>query len=388
MRWRGARHTATIAAAGAATLILLFVAIGAFAWVFDGGATALDDTPASGTPNPAPSTAASTPSSITGVNPPIPPQASTTTAAPLTPERAHAELAARSMAGGPALVSSAPDPMLLHAEGSWHLYATGSRGSLLQVWRSTDLVSWERLAAPLTTLPAWSSKQAQWTWAPDVSHLPDGTYAMYYTTREAATKAQCISVAIATEPSGPFLDASTEPLVCQHALGGSIDPSVFVDADGTHVLLWKSDGNCCAQRTYLWSQRLAADGRSLTGAPVSLLGDDRAWEAGIVEAPSMRIIDGAYHLLYSANRWDTDKYGIGQAVCESVSGPCRKQPGDQPSIVAQGAAVAAGGAEFVDIDGSVWIVHHNWRADRVGAGGRFVLLAPLTLDLQGWLRMA
>ena len=393
MRRRVARHTATIAAAVVATLILVFVAIGAFAWVFDGGATALDDTPVAGMADPAPPTSASTTTTTTTtstrVDPTLPAQTTTTTAAPLTPERAHAELAARSISGGPALVANAPDPMLLRADGSWYLYATGSRGSLLQVWRSSDLVSWQRLAAPLTTLPEWSSKQPQWTWAPVVAPLADGTYAMYYTTRHAATRAQCISVATATEPAGPFFDSGTEPLLCQFSLGGSIDPSVFVEADGSRVLLWKSDGNCCSQRTYLWSQRLAADGRSLVGQPVALLGDDRAWEGGIVEAPSMWFVNGVYHLVNSANRWDTDQYGIGQAICASAMGPCEKQPGDAPSITARGTAVAPGGAEVVDVGGSLWIVHHTWTAGRVGqGGGRSVLLTQLALDADGWLRVA
>ncbi len=57
---------------------------------------------------------------------------------------------------------------------------------------------------------------------------------MYYTVREAASQQQCISRAVAAAPAGPFLDDSSGPLVCQRDLGGSIDPSPFVDDDG-HV---------------------------------------------------------------------------------------------------------------------------------------------------------
>ena len=278
--------------------------------------------------------------------------------------------------------------MLLAVEGSWYLYATGQRGSLLQVWRSIDLVSWQRLDAPLAALPPWSSAQPQWTCAPAVTRLDDGTYALYYATRHAATKAQCISVATAHQPAGPFIDRTTEPLVCQYSLGGSIDPSVFVDADGARTLLWKNDGNCCAQRTLLWSQTLAADGLSLEGRAAPLLGDDQAWEGGIVEAPSMWLLDGVYHLLYSANRWDTDRYGIGQATCASALGPCEKLETDEPSITGRGSAVAPGGAEFVAIDGGLWIVHHTWAAGRVGVGGRSVLLTRLARAEDGTLHIA
>ena len=40
----------------------------------------------------------------------------------------------------------------------------------------------------------------------------------------------------------------------------------------------------------------------------------------------MIAVDGEYHLFYSANRWDTEAYAVGHAVCESVAGPCVKDP--------------------------------------------------------------
>src|ERR1700686_1478860 len=43
-------------------------------------------------------------------------------------------------------------------------------------------------------------------------------------------------------PIGPFIDTSAAPFACQTTLGGSIDPSPFVNADGTPYLVWKSTG--------------------------------------------------------------------------------------------------------------------------------------------------
>ena len=73
------------------------------------------------------------------------------------------------------------------------------------------------------------------------------------TTRHTASGRQCISVAVADHPAGPFVDASTEPLVCTLDLGGSIDPSTVADDDGSLWLLWKSDGNCCGIPTMIFS---------------------------------------------------------------------------------------------------------------------------------------
>ena len=50
-----------------------------------------------------------------------------------------------------------------------------------------------------------------------------------------ASGQECISVATASRPQGPFTDKSTAPLECQKSLGGSIDPASFIDTDGTPV---------------------------------------------------------------------------------------------------------------------------------------------------------
>jgi len=55
--------------------------------------------------------------------------------------------------------------------------------------------------------------------------------------RYRTAERQCISRAVSDNPAGPFVDERSEPLVCQLELGGSIDPSPFVDADGTPYLL-------------------------------------------------------------------------------------------------------------------------------------------------------
>ena len=60
-----------------------------------------------------------------------------------------------------------------------------------------------------------------------------GTFVLYYSALDGVTGEQCISEAVATQPQGPYVDSSKTPLVCQLNLGGSMDPSPFVGADGT-----------------------------------------------------------------------------------------------------------------------------------------------------------
>lgn len=307
----------------------------------------------------------------------------TTTAAPLAPADAVRELRRRAVEGGPALIADAADPFVLRDGDVWYAYATSRRRSLLQVYRSVDLVSWAALPAPLATMPSWSTGEPQWLWAPAVARLDDGTFRMFYVAKERTRRAQCIGVAVATSPAGPFVDAGTEPFVCQRDLGGSIDPSVFTDADGTRFLLWKNDGNCCNVTTRLWSAPLTDDGSAFAAAPVAVLRADRAWEGGLVENPAMVHLADGYHLLYSADRWDTEEYATGHARCATPVGPCTKTSLDGPAFTGSGATVAPGGAEIVDVQGEPWIAYHQWTTGRVARGSRGMLLAPLSMVALG-----
>ena len=187
----------------------------------------------------------------------------------------------------------------------------------------------------------------------------------YYTVRDAGSRRQCISRAVSATPSGPFVDRSAGPLVCQIPDGGSIDPSPFVDADGRAFLLWKSEGRGDASPT-IWSQELSADGLALTGGARALLAADRAFERGVIEAPTLVHEAGGYYLLYAAAGWNSRSYAVAYAGCAGPMGPCQK-PGDG-RVLASGPSLAGpGGAEvFRDTAGSPWAAFHVFSEPDVG----------------------
>lgn len=256
-----------------------------------------------------------------------------------------------------------PDPHVVHAHGWYWAFATQSGLTKVPTMRSPDLVRWTWVGDALQQLPAW----AEWghNWAPSV--LPRGTtFVLYYTTRHAATGLQCISRAVGALPQGPYVDETAGPLVCQTERGGSIDPSPFVDVDGRAWLLWKSEGTLQGEPTRIWVQALSPDGLRLEGAPVQLLERELDWEHPIIEGPSMTFADGRYHLLYSGNRWQTAQYAVGHAVCDSVTGPCRRtSPG--PVLASRPGEAGPGGQEITTApDGSLVLVHHAWAPAAVG----------------------
>jgi beta-xylosidase len=265
---------------------------------------------------------------------------------------------AGALANAPAYPKDFPDPSVLVSQGTYWAYSTGSGGRNLQVMSSSDLAHWPATPSdPLPVLPAWASVGL--TWAPSVVEL-DGRYLMYYTVRQTASARQCVSVASASSPAGPFTDASTGPLVCQLERFGSIDPSVF--SSGTaRYLLWKSEDNAQGGRTHLWAARLSSDGTALVGPTRRLLDQGAGWQAPSMEGPEMVADGSAYYLFYGAGDWSSAAAGIGYAVCSSPLGPCVDRSVTGPWLAARpGASGPSGPAVFRDLSGVTRLAYHAW----------------------------
>ena len=215
------------------------------------------------------------------------------------------------------------DAFLLLEKGRYYLYTSGTTVIPflnVPVSSTTDFVHWTAPIDAMKTLPAWAAEP--FTWAPDV-HRFGSEYVMYFTGYLRALNEQCIGLATATTPVGPFTAAS-KPFICQSGLSGSIDPRVFTDSSGTNWMLWKSDQNAHASPTptTLWSQRLTPDGLGLTGTPADLMSPDEPWQGTVIEAPDLVEVNGVYWLAYAANWFNQPAYGIGVAWCAGPSGPC------------------------------------------------------------------
>ncbi|CAN5521432.1 glycoside hydrolase family 43 protein [soil metagenome] len=266
----------------------------------------------------------------------------------------------------PVLTQNFADPHVIEVDGTYYAYATGNLNVNLQVAVSQDLAEWERLGEALPRLPFWQPSSRGLTWAPEVAETSAG-FVMYYTGRDVQEGKQCISVAVAQDPAGTFLDESEEPFICQYDLGGSIDPHYFQDEDGTPYLLWKNDGNCCGMRTRLYIQELSDDGLELVGEPIDMgVQNDRPWEADLIEAPTLYLHDGTYYLFYSANAYNTDRYAAGYATADEVTGPYADAT-ENPILVSADPAAGPGGQSIIEgPDGDLWVVYHAWDSSLVG----------------------
>lgn len=332
-----------------------------------GGDTATGSTGGSPSQLAAASVAVSAPAQSVAASAPVASIADASPDAASTAASARAAPSAKPTPGpdqfaNPVIDQDFPDPDVLKVGDTYYAYATNAVGQNIQTAKSTDLVDWEMVGDALPLLPGWA--RSGLTWAPEVTSWDNGnSFVMYFTARDTASDKQCIGAATGEQPTGPFTGAGDAALVCQAELGGSIDPSSFLDEDGGRFLLWKNDGNCCGFSTYLYIQELSADGLTLQGEPARLITNDKVWEGGLVEAPTLWKHDGKYYLLYSANSYSGAQYAIGYATADAVTGPYEK-PSDDPLVettFGTGVAIGPGGQDIVlDDDGETWLVYHSW----------------------------
>ena len=287
-----------------------------------------------------------------------------------------------------------PDPFIVRHGEEFIAYST-NYGLNLPMLTSGDLVRWTPVVGsdgkPVDGLPrvgSWAKTER--TWAPEVMQV-DGKWLLYYTAANPSTKTQCVGVAAASDPKGPFVDSSPAPLVCQPSEGGTIDANPFRDADGKLYLYYKSDGNAVGKRSIVWGQRLSDDGMQVVGEAAPLIQDDQKWEFKLVEAPAMVKSPGGYQMFYSAAYygWDYPKerlsrYATGYATCAGPLGPCKDAP-ENPILHSfndreAGCLSGPGHPAILKVGERHFIAFHAWAANsgcRPVDQERYLYIAPL-----------
>jgi hypothetical protein len=299
----------------------------------------------------------------------------------------------------PAFDQDAPDPDVVLSGSTYYAFTTGTAlGNHLQALVDTSgspqsgwgpFTGHDYGSSALPSVPAWEQLNTQTS--PGVFFW-GGKWLLYYDAAQAGHAADtgwdCLSVATAAtlSPGSPvFTDDSTQPLSCQSGLGGSIDPSPFVDPVTGHAyLVWKSNDGGSSQPAYLWSQQLSGDGLSLVGSPQQILAQDTAdfpFET-TVENPDMVYVDGTYFLMFSTGIWDSTSYSETYATCAGPTGPCA-QFQQTPILSSYGSAAGPGGGSlFQDASGAWMIDYSAWLpgcTDYSCGGARRMFVAPATL---------
>jgi beta-xylosidase len=262
---------------------------------------------------------------------------------------------------------SAPDPDLVRVGSTWYLYATGSTwGNHIGVlvssspnsgWHTTTGQTYGSTALP--NPPGWQTVNTQW--APGVYQWR-GRWIMFYAARMNTTGHWCITVATASSPTGPFVDSSGGPMICQLDIGGSIDPQPFIDADGKPWLHWKNNDGSTADVSRVWAAPLdLASGTAVAGPVREVMAKNTqlyTWQSTL-DNPQMVMAGGQHYLFYTSGNWQDETYRVGYAVCAGPVGPCSSGP--SPILQSYGSAAGPGGGTVEQAaDGSWWMSYHAW----------------------------
>ena len=175
------------------------------------------------------------------------------------------------------------------------------------LYSTEDMVNWTYLGAQISTATFPWAFQGDRAWASQAVER-NGKWYWYVCLTEAATRADALAVAVADDPQGPWRDAIGGPLTTGF---GFIDPTVFVDDDGSAWLVWGNKG--------CWYGRLGEDMvsfpegyREIPGwgdpacfGPESMKpdwsdGGKQKMMVGYEEGPWLYKRDGTYYLSYPA----------------------------------------------------------------------------------------
>ncbi|NYI44391.1 beta-xylosidase [Nocardioides aromaticivorans] len=219
----------------------------------------------------------------------------------------------------PVLPGLYADPNIAVFDGTYYIYATtdgtpGWGGKDFYVWKSTNLVDWERSEQPFLTLDGangnvpWASGNA---WAPTIIER-GGKYYFYFSGHNPTYNRKTIGVAVADSPEGPFTAQPEAMILNNEAVtsGQAIDPAAFRDpATGKYYLFW---GNGSPVYAELSDDMLSIKAETL-GRITGL--------TSFREGSFVNYRQGTYHLTYSIDDTGSPDYRVGYATATSIDGP-------------------------------------------------------------------
>jgi arabinoxylan arabinofuranohydrolase len=207
------------------------------------------------------------------------------------------------------------DPEILYAEktGMFYIYPTSDgfnswSGNYFKTFSSKNLVDWkdEGIILQLGKDVSWANRNA---WAPCIVEKKiDGQFKYFY----YFSAAQKIGVAVADNPTGPFLD-SGKPLVDKHPEGVTdgqqIDPDVFTDPKTNKSYLYWGNG-------YLAGAGLSNDMTSLKTETTKIMTPDATFREGTY----VFYREGVYYFMWSEGDTRSQDYRVRYGTSDSPLG--------------------------------------------------------------------
>ena len=259
------------------------------------------------------------------------------------------------------------DPYVLHTQAMYYMYGTGGGADHgFAAYSSKDLVNWKQEGQVFfsNNKNGWSDITAKWEgayWAPEVYEVK-GKFYLFYSAQWKVNPGHeeenfRIGVAVADQPTGPFIDLNTRPVFDPGY--PTIDANVFFDTNGkcylyysrvaykhpveSEVATWARKKGLYKEieESWVYGVELKPDFSGVIGQPKLMLrppvsmGDKQSeWESRSVTAQKVNRRwtegsvtfkkDGIYYMMYSANHFGGQYYAIGYATAATPLGPYKK----------------------------------------------------------------
>lgn len=287
----------------------------------------------------------------------------------------------------PVVAGDVPDPSAIYDKGQ-HVAVTTANGwaPSFRIFTSADRSQWTLRGQVFKNPPKWAAVNM---WAPEITKLSEGRYAVYYSARSRRGRDPwfCIGAAFSKSATGPYKDLG-KPIRCGEE--GSIDPYVLRDENGRRTLIFKNDGNEFQRPTSIWAQPLSEDGTSVAGKAKVILRNDVKWEGGVVEGPSVVRIGGYFHMLYSGGLFGGTvgcDYALGAARSRTLMGDWEKFPGNPIVKGGNGWSCPGHGSIYPGPSGSLDALYHAYPDGQGRLAGRQMIADTAFLTPDQWLRI-
>jgi len=210
----------------------------------------------------------------------------------------------------------------------------------------------------------FSYGQVNSAWASQAIKSPeDGRYYFYGTVQ--SSQGQVVSVARADSPTGPYKQATTNPLVTRSMVTSdlkksheNIDPTVFIDDDGTAWLAWGQENPCIA--------KLKSNMTEIERPIRFLFPEDGSWtsEDRYEEGPFLYKRKRKYYMIYASMKMNGNNpvaETISYAMANSLEGPWTngvRITDCAPGLDGQGNSYTIHPA-VLDFKGQTYLFYHN-----------------------------
>ncbi len=287
----------------------------------------------------------------------------------------------------PVVAGDVPDPSAIYDNGQ-HVAVVTANGwaPSFRMYTSTDRSQWTLRGQVFRNPPKWVEVNM---WAPEITKLSEGRYAVYYSARSKRGRDPwfCIGAAFAKSATGPYKDLG-KPIRCGEE--GSIDPYVLRDENGRRTLIYKNDGNEFMRPTSIWAQAMSEDGTRVEGKPTVIMRNDRQWEGGVIEGPSIVRSGGYFHMLYSGGLFGGTvgcDYALGTARSRTIMAEWEKFPGNPILTGGNGWSCPGHGSIYPGPSGTLDALYHAYPQDKGRLAGRQMIADSAFFTPDNWLRI-